>query len=895
MNISTGGPHILLFERDQQLTALLISEFQLAGYKCHTARTAVEVFDAIARQPIRLVLVNLSQAAAARREFWVALDTQRRGRGVQVLTFRCTNIANYGPRDPDENVQAMVDLELEGMPGILTLIEAVRARLSVGESSATSAQRVIRSTSGQTGALRPIAPTAGNTTSFVNGGSGIRSQENMPTLLSSYNGPSGPMPTFNELIAGSTSGRAAFSGQVIGSESTQPLYAQGNPGTGNIPPASPLYAQNAMSPSTTAAPQSPFSQNNINPGGVFAQPPSLYAQSPNATVIPPSPFSQNAVSPAAMPAQQTFYAQPNGIPAQASPYVQKNPGNGALPAQQPSPFAQNANGTGAMPTQASPYMQNVNGTGALPVQQPAYTQNNDGSGTGPVQPTYTEKIRAVLYPNQKGWSLQGTTSQTFQPENRVAYEPPASAPAPPPAPSQPAPANDQSASTVLQRLANGQTGDGPWESSLAQLSRMVQESNHFMLENTSNTPTYQTPQAPKTLPVQETSTSGPAFGPLFQPGNPRQQEIVQPEPRSENFSTSTLRASPIQDLPTERGTGNAVGNESSKRADAFSRTNFAQQPAAPLASLSAATQTEGERRKTERAGTENNQPNTVVVPMVQEPTPRIIKGRVSTEPARILKARVIPEPPPSETIQEPSPPPAHKGIQDSMQTVSIQEIDPSTIARIYPTEQAAPTRAKGDPSITLDKATLEQNRTQETARTGDYTETDNNKRLLEKAQEEIKATLGQHASFDTNNAPNSALLLDIMQSLPPMPAPPQQIQPQVLNGRATRSLGSVLLEGHLVPQSRLEVAQNVQRMLRGVDLNYQLGEILLMFKLLTPDQLLAASLVSYGLITTAQISALGRIRQELHSIGLEYDLENLLIMFRILTPEQLREVRANWQ
>jgi hypothetical protein len=84
-------------------------------------------------------------------------------------------------------------------------------------------------------------------------------------------------------------------------------------------------------------------------------------------------------------------------------------------------------------------------------------------------------------------------------------------------------------------------------------------------------------------------------------------------------------------------------------------------------------------------------------------------------------------------------------------------------------------------------------------------------------------------------------------------------------------------------------------MLRGVDLNYQLGEILLMFKLLTPDQLLAASLVSYGLITTNQISAFGRIRQELHSIGLEYDLENLLILFRVLTPEQLREARSHIQ
>ena len=61
MNISTGGPHILLFERDQQLAALLMSELQLAGYEGHIARTAVEVFDAIARYPVRLVLVNLTR------------------------------------------------------------------------------------------------------------------------------------------------------------------------------------------------------------------------------------------------------------------------------------------------------------------------------------------------------------------------------------------------------------------------------------------------------------------------------------------------------------------------------------------------------------------------------------------------------------------------------------------------------------------------------------------------------------------------------------------------------------------------------------------------------------------------------------------------------------------
>src|SRR5579859_151133 len=130
MNVNSGGPHILLFERDQQLTTLLMSEFQLAGYECHPARTAVEVFDAIARYSIRLVLVNLAQAAAGRREFWVALDAQRRGRGVQVLTFRCLNIAGYGSDYSEETSRTVLtDMEVEGMMGIMNLVDAIRSRI----------------------------------------------------------------------------------------------------------------------------------------------------------------------------------------------------------------------------------------------------------------------------------------------------------------------------------------------------------------------------------------------------------------------------------------------------------------------------------------------------------------------------------------------------------------------------------------------------------------------------------------------------------------------------------------------------------------------------------------------------------------------------------------------
>lgn len=166
----------------------------------------------------------------------------------------------------------------------------------------------------------------------------------------------------------------------------------------------------------------------------------------------------------------------------------------------------------------------------------------------------------------------------------------------------------------------------------------------------------------------------------------------------------------------------------------------------------------------------------------------------------------------------------------------------------------------------------------------------------EKKQPEINTPAVE--ALHSRTMKDQVTLINIMESLPPMPpvqAASSAAQPHVLNGRATRTLGSVLLAGHLVPEDRLEVAQHIQRMLQGVDLNYQLGEILLMFKLLTPDQLMAASLVSYGMISTQQISALGRIRQELHAIGLQYDLENLLILFRILTPEQIREARSSWQ
>ncbi len=635
MNISTGGPHILLFERDQQFTTLLVSEFQLAGYECHTARTAVEVFDAIARYPVQLVLVNMAQAAAARREFWVALDTQRRGRGVQVLTFQCFNLAGYGPHDPEDRVYATVEMQIDGMAGLMNLVEAVRIRVP-GTASNTS--------------LR--LPKAGSPVSAPIAGL-----------------PSQPTP------------RTGQTTEVAATRTGTMQYAPSQP------------AAYAPIPSTPALPQ--FSP-----------------------VLPPLP------------------------------------------------------------------------------------QNSPTSDA----PSYTDKIRAVLYPNQR--QRQTTQSSSTLPVPDFAtptYDTPPQTVSPP-----------SSAESTLQRMANGERESD--ETGLAQLSRMVQE-HRSIAQQEANT-------------ASASSISSP-----------------RPTPKDEPISIQPLRASPIQDLPAERGerpNNQQSGNEQYYQ-ESTSYSTTKQEPEAiarpPLASISNA----------------------------------LAAHAPAAEEVTSLSEPVVPK----KSGQQPSIPAASEDVAHEL----AQETQPLAVAvkesslptpTVFPDTKRIPAEVQRVP----EKETLVK---------------EIKDRVSAFEEVEMPTTPEYQPAQPTGlstGIPSNAIL-DIVQSLPPMSDP--ALQQQIFSWLATRTLGSVLLEGHLVPQSRLEVAQGIQRMLRGVDLNYQLGEILLMFKLLTPDQLLAASLVSYGLISTQQIAALGRIRQELHSIGLEYDLENLLILFRILTPEQLREVRSSWQ
>lgn len=125
----------------------------------------------------------------------------------------------------------------------------------------------------------------------------------------------------------------------------------------------------------------------------------------------------------------------------------------------------------------------------------------------------------------------------------------------------------------------------------------------------------------------------------------------------------------------------------------------------------------------------------------------------------------------------------------------------------------------------------------------------------------------------------------------PVPAPSHlpAVRP---NAAAEHALGNVLVEGALLTEQKLEALRGIQQMLSGVNMHFKLGELALLFKFLSPDQLLAALLVSRGLVSPQQIAALGRVKQELAASGMDHDLGTLLLMFHILPPQQLQALRA---
>ena len=107
-----------------------------------------------------------------------------------------------------------------------------------------------------------------------------------------------------------------------------------------------------------------------------------------------------------------------------------------------------------------------------------------------------------------------------------------------------------------------------------------------------------------------------------------------------------------------------------------------------------------------------------------------------------------------------------------------------------------------------------------------------------------------------------------------------------------RALSTVLVEGAMLTAQKLEALRGIQEMLGGVGMQFKLGELALLFKFLSPDQLLAALLVSRGLVSPQQIASLGRIKQELAATGKDEDLATLLLKFQVLPADQLRALQS---
>lgn len=145
--------------------------------------------------------------------------------------------------------------------------------------------------------------------------------------------------------------------------------------------------------------------------------------------------------------------------------------------------------------------------------------------------------------------------------------------------------------------------------------------------------------------------------------------------------------------------------------------------------------------------------------------------------------------------------------------------------------------------------------------------------------------------FDTTPVPTPYSSAPLQETTP-VPTPPSH-RALVPTSPAETALGNVLVEGALLTPQKLEALKGVQQMLASVDMHFKIGDLALLFKFLSPDQLLAALLVSRGYVSPQQIAGLGRVKQELNASGMDYDLETLLSMFHILSPEQLRQIRAD--
>ncbi len=329
LDARASAPLITLFERDDSIAVPLLSQLRMAGYDVRSARTPVELFDILGKNLVTLVLVDLGAATAGRREFWVALDAQRRGRSMQVLTFRYMTPASDLDLDFEPSARAIADVEIHGAHEFQRVIEAVRQRAPLhGPAPSAAVSYTADGGIQPLGAALGLAPTPYS--EQFNGGYGA------------YGAPS-PQPGFalsDPSPFGAGYGGTAFGSQPPGMGGYQGGY-QGMPNSmppGAFSPApsmpsmqgygAPIPPQFDAQMETTPFPESVFAQGGFAPpfGSPFAAQPGFQA-SPFAHPTSVNPFA-NQIN----PLESSPFAQPYG----SNPFA-----DASAPSTPPaSPFAQ---------------------------------------------------------------------------------------------------------------------------------------------------------------------------------------------------------------------------------------------------------------------------------------------------------------------------------------------------------------------------------------------------------------------------------------------------------------------------------------------------------------------------------------------------------------------------
>lgn len=340
---ASTAPLIVLYERDDAIAIPLLSQLRMAGYDVRAARTPVELFDLLAKLEVALALVDLGNATASRREFWVALDARRRDRQMHVMTFRLRAPAQDFDFDGDSTARALADVEVAGPQEFSAIVEGIRQRVPLTGLTPAFAQGGGPQMNLALGAMASFMPQAGRPSAAPV--LDISAWQASPFAQPAQENPfrSSSQPGFSNPGGASNPGAASPFAQPLQSNPFAPASQRdATPGGDNYPPGTPWQASDptlwpltppagALSFPGLADAGKPF----FKPGGAFdPQAPGAPGQvapglrlpaMPNANSNPASSAPINPAQATSQPSISDVWLPPDAEKDQATSIVPEAP------------------------------------------------------------------------------------------------------------------------------------------------------------------------------------------------------------------------------------------------------------------------------------------------------------------------------------------------------------------------------------------------------------------------------------------------------------------------------------------------------------------------------------------------------------------------------------------